>query len=321
VKDGASEEFQREESRASEYLQIAFKSRRLQYFANETGIPVDVGEYVVVTVDRGEDLGRVVTKIPPCDYQRDSLDGSLTRIATSEDLARHESNTRYENDVLRYCAQRVSVRKLEMKLTGCEVQLDRRRIRIFFTADQRTDFRGLVRDLAAEFKARIEMRQIGVRDDAKQKDGIGLCGRRLCCSLFLNRFNSVTLKTVREQNLTPNPSKISGACSRLMCCLAYESDFYRRSARLYPETGQKVLLDGRRAVVSGSDIFRETVSVVYEDRSEEEEIEVETFHRLRESQRTEKKKTGRRRSGTRAENRSEGPADTGRQRPDRRRGR
>jgi cell fate regulator YaaT (PSP1 superfamily) len=299
LSNGTSEETA-EATRVTEYLQVAFKSRRLQYFVNETGMPVDVGEFVVVSVDRGEDLGRVVTKIAPHDFQRDSLDGSLRRTATPEDMARHESNLRYENDVLRYCAQRVRVRKLEMKLTGCEVQLDRRRIRIFFTADQRTDFRGLVRDLAAEFKARIEMRQIGVRDDAKQKDGMGLCGRRLCCSLFLNRFNSVTLKTVREQNLTPNPSKISGACSRLMCCLAYESDFYRKAARLYPEAGQKFLLEGRRAVVTGSDIFGETVTVTWEKSQEEEVIEVETFHRMRESQRAEKR--------------------TGRRRPDRRRG-
>jgi len=234
----------------------------------------------------------VVTKIAPPDFQRDSLEGRLRSTATPEDVARHASNTRYDNDVLRYCAQRVKVRKLEMKLTDCEVQLDRRRIRIFFTADQRTDFRGLVRDLAAEFKARIEMRQIGVRDDAKHKDGIGLCGRRLCCSLFLNRFNSVTLKTVREQNLTPNPSKISGACGRLMCCLAYESDFYRRSSRLYPETGLKVVLGGRQAIVSGSDIFRETVTVVFENQQDEEVIEIEAFHRLRDSQRSPKKRSG-----------------------------
>lgn len=299
MRDGTPEESAVTAVKATEYLQVGFKSRRLQYFENDTGMPVDVGEYVVVSVDRGEDLGRVVTKIAPPDFSRDSLDGSLKRTATQEDLARHESNARYEIDVLRYCAQRVKVRKLEMKLTGCEVQLDRRRIRIFFTADQRTDFRGLVRDLAAEFKARIEMRQIGVRDDAKYKDGIGLCGRRLCCSLFLNRFNSVTLKTVREQNLTPNPSKISGACSRLMCCLAYESEFYRKSARLYPEEGLSVLLEGRRAVVKGSDMFREAVTVSWEDGQEEEEIGVETFHRMRESGRSEKKRSGRRRGDRR----------------------
>jgi cell fate regulator YaaT (PSP1 superfamily) len=292
LRDDAGEGPGTGEEKATEYLQVAFKSRRLLYFANDSGVPVDVGEYVVVSVDRGDDLGRVVTKIAPPDFQRDSLEGKLRRTATPEDLARHESNMRYENDVLRYTAQRVKVRKLEMKLSGCEVQLDRRRIRIFFTADQRTDFRGLVRDLAAEFKARIEMRQIGIRDDAKHKDGIGICGRRLCCSLFLNRFNSVTLKTVRDQNLTPNPSKISGACSRLMCCLAYESDFYRRSSRLYPETGQKVVLGEKRAVVTGSDIFRETVTVVYENQQEQEVIEVEAYHRLRESQRSEKR-TGR----------------------------
>jgi cell fate regulator YaaT (PSP1 superfamily) len=254
---------------------------------------------VVVSVDRGEDLGRVVTKFPPSEFQREALEGRLLRTATPEDMARHQSNTRYELDVLRYCAQRVKVRKLEMKLTDCEIQLDRRRIRIFFTADQRTDFRGLVRDLAAEFKARIEMRQIGVRDDAKHKDGIGLCGRRLCCSQFLNRFNSVTLKTVKEQSLSPNPSKISGACSRLMCCLAFESEFYRRAARLYPEAGMKVVLDGRKAEVTGSDMFRETVSVVFEEEGESEEMEIETFHRKRRSQRSER---------------------TGSRRPDRRRG-
>jgi len=287
-----SEEYE-EQPRVTEYIQVSFKTRRLQYFSNETGVPVDSGQFVVVSVDRGEDLGRVLMKYVPSEFHREALDGRLLRTATPEDMNRHESNTRFEHDVLRYCSQRVRVRKLEMKLTDCEVQLDRRRIRIFFTADQRTDFRGLVRDLAAEFKARIEMRQIGVRDDAKHKNGIGLCGRNLCCSQFLNWFNSVTLKTVREQNLSPNPSKISGACGRLMCCLAYESDFYRRAARLYPLPGQKVVLGERKAEVVGTDIFSETVTLLFDGTGEEEVMGVETFHRSKGSQRSDKQKSGR----------------------------
>jgi len=264
-----------------EILQLAFKSRRLAYFANNTGVPVDIGVFAVVSVDRGEDMGKVVAKLDHSAVSADELEGHFLRMPEDEDIDRWKLNREFEREVFAYCATRVQVRSLEMRLTDCEVQLDRNRIRIFFTADQRTDFRGLVRDMASAFRARIEMRQIGVRDDAKHKGGVGICGRGLCCAGFLNDFKSVTLKSVRDQGLSPNPSKVSGACSRLMCCLEYETDFYRRAQKTFPRDGMKFKLAGRQSSVRSCDIFKETVSVVFEDDGSEEIIEIEEFHRRR----------------------------------------
>lgn len=264
-----------------EILQLAFKSRRLALFANNTGVPVDIGLFAVVSVDRGEDMGKVVVKLDQSEINSDEIEGSFLRLPEDDDMERWKANLDFEKKVLEHCAARVQVRNLEMRLTDCEVQLDRNRIRIFFTADQRTDFRGLVRDMASAFRARIEMRQIGVRDDAKHKDGVGICGRRLCCAGFLNEFKSVTLKSVRDQGLSPNPSKVSGACSRLMCCLEYETEFYRRAHKTFPRAGMNFKLAGRQSSVKSCDIFKETVCVLFDDNSTEEVLDIEEFHRRR----------------------------------------
>lgn len=267
-------------SRVLEYLVVAFKARRLQVFRNEGPAPVSLGTMVVVSVDRGVDMGRVLAKhISQEDLPREP-EGKLLREATEEDLQRHRSNSEFESEVMDYCAQRVKARNLQMRLTECEIQLDRNRIRIFFTADRRTDFRGLVRDMAARFKARIEMRQIGVRDHAKRVGGMGVCGRRLCCSSFMNGFSSITLKSVRAQNLTPNPAKVSGLCSRLMCCLDYEIEFYRKAAKTFPRIGGKVTVDGKRAVVKSVSIFSDKVKVGFED-GDDEYMDIREFHSRR----------------------------------------
>jgi cell fate regulator YaaT (PSP1 superfamily) len=269
------------ENQPVEVLQLAFKSRRLLLFSNKSGKPVNIGDMVVVSVDRGEDMGRVAAKLPPCESNIDRVEGNFLRNSTDADMDKFIANREFEKEVLEYCAVRVKVRSLDMRLTDCESQLDRNRIRIFFTADQRTDFRGLVRDMASAFRARIEMRQIGVRDDAKYKDGVGICGRQLCCAGFLNEFKSVTLKSVRDQHLSPNPSKVSGACSRLMCCLEYETDFYHKASRNYPATGAKFKVNGLQAKVKHVDIFKESVTLVWEGTGEEELLLIEDFHRRR----------------------------------------
>jgi cell fate regulator YaaT (PSP1 superfamily) len=275
--------------RILEYLEIAFRARRLAVYGNSTRIPLDIGSRVVVSVERGEDLGKVVMKYLPGLPLPSEPAGEFLRIASPEDLERAADNAAFEKKVAEYCKERIRTRKLDMKLTGCESQLDRKRLRIYFTADQRTDFRALVRDLAAEFRTRIEMRQIGVRDDARHRDGVGVCGQRLCCAAFLREFSSVTLKSVREQNMAPNPSKVSGACSRLMCCLAYESEFYRRAARVFPEIASRHSLGDRNAAVLSCDIFHDTVTVSWEEGSEET-LDIAEFHRRRQKQ-------GKRRTG------------------------
>jgi len=269
------------EKQPVEILQLAFKSRRLLMFGNRSGKPVNMGEMVVVSVDRGEDMGRVVAKMPPSESNMDRIEGNFLRVSTQADMEHFRANREFEKEVLKHCAARVKVRNLDMRLTDCESQLDRNRIRIFFTADQRTDFRGLVRDMASAFRARIEMRQIGVRDDAKYKDGVGICGRQLCCAGFLNEFKSVTLKSVRDQHLSPNPSKVSGACSRLMCCLEYETEFYHKASRTYPRAGLKLKVNGLPALVKSVDIFREDVTIQWEGSGEEELLPIEDFHRRR----------------------------------------
>lgn len=260
-----------------EILQVVFKAGRKGYCRNEGPLPVSNGSSVVVGVDRGLDLGKVIAKLPVTDELIEQCSGEFVREATEEDVLQHRSNGDFEQSILDYCRERIEARKLDMKLSDCEVQLDRNRIRVFFTADQRTDFRGLVRDLAASYRARIEMRQIGIRDDARHKGGLGICGRALCCAEFLDEFQSVTLKMVRTQNLSLNPSKVSGTCGRLMCCLAYESEFYQQACRLYPEPGQRVLLMGSPFEVVGSDIFHETVTVRGEGSQEPETMPLEEF--------------------------------------------
>jgi cell fate regulator YaaT (PSP1 superfamily) len=264
---------------AIEVLQVAFKAGRKGLYRNFGPLPVSNGSYVILTVDRGIDIGKVISKHPPSDEMLDQCVGDCLRLAGEEDLERHRANNDFEKTVFQYCRERVEARKLDMKLTDCEVQLDRNRIRVFFTADQRTDFRGLVRDLAASYRARIEMRQIGVRDDARHRGGLGICGRELCCAGFLEDFQSVTLKMVRTQNLSLNPSKVSGTCGRLMCCLAYESEFYQKALKEYPQPGQKVNLMGIPREVLGVDIFRETVTVSGEGSGEPETVSLEEFRR------------------------------------------
>ncbi|OPL18140.1 MAG: hypothetical protein AVO35_06450 [Candidatus Aegiribacteria sp. MLS_C] len=273
--------YENERSSALELFRLLFSSKRLETYINLTPNPVSVGEMVVVSVDRGEDLGVVVAKYSPRDPVA-SISGHFLRMATPEDIRNYEENRDFEEKILKFCQKRISTRDMDMKLTGCEAQLDRRRIRVFFTADQRKDFRGLVRDLASKFHARIEMRQIGVRDDARQKDGVGICGRRLCCSAYLSHFRSITLRAAREQDLAPNPAKVSGVCGRLMCCLNYETEFYRKASRLYPQLGTKTTVGRREGRVSAVDIFRETVTLEMED-GEEKVMEIEKFHRRRRS--------------------------------------
>lgn len=271
--------YENERADAIELFRLLFSSKRLETYINLTDKPVSVGEMVVVSVDRGEDLGIVVAKYSPRDPVA-SIDGHFLRNATDEDIRNFEDNRDFEDKVMKFCRKRVTTRGMDMKLTSCEAQLDRRKIRLYFTADQRKDFRGLVRDLASKFHARIEMRQIGVRDDARQKDGMGICGRRLCCAAYLSHFRSITLKAAREQDLAPNPAKVSGVCGRLMCCLNYETEFYRKASRLYPQLGTRTMIGKREGKVSGVDIFQETVTLEMED-GEEKVMEIEKFHRRR----------------------------------------
>jgi len=192
----------------------------------------------------------------------------VLRKASEDDVVKYEENKLKEEEARRKCEDKIAERSLKMKLVDVEYQLDSSKITFFFTADERVDFRELVKDLAGIYKTRIELRQIGVRDEAKRLGGYGSCGRRFCCTTWLQEFEPVTLKMARDQSLSVSPTKISGACGRLMCCLAYERDYYMRVAKRLPKVGAKVETPYGDAKVTNVDIFAQAVVVEDEKGNE-----------------------------------------------------
>lgn len=202
---------------------IRFKSCGKIYDFEVNGIDIKKGDSVVVESDFGLSIGRVITGRHFVEYPERNLK-KVIRLVTNEDIKAMEENKKIEKEARDFCVERVMARGLQMKLVGAEATLDRKRIIFYFTADGRIDFRELVKDLAARFKTRIEMRQIGVRDEAKLIGGLGVCGRELCCNTFLASFEPVSIKMAKKQELVLNVGKLSGLCGRLMCCLRYEYD-------------------------------------------------------------------------------------------------
>lgn len=245
-----------------EILEVVFKARRREYYANPKEVPLRGGDWIVVQAERGEDLGKVHHTHEW--VKRDHLPGNLRAVirqARPEDLERLEQNRAKEERAFQTCKERVLQREIEMKLVDCEYQFDGNRITFFFTAEKRVDFRDLVKDLAAVFRTRIELRQIGVRDESGRIGGLGTCGRELCCATWLRDFEPITLKMAKDQGLSPSPSKISGACGRLKCCLRYELDFYKGAAREFPKIGSSLELEGVAYEVGRVDIFHRTLTL------------------------------------------------------------
>jgi len=245
---------------AADVIEVTFKGRRREYFANPREIPVHVQDYIVVQADRGEDLGRVHHTSEW--VKREHLPGGMKqvlRIARPEDMEALDRNRAREERAFQTCKERIVRRDVEMKLVDAEYQLDGNRLTFFFTAEKRVDFRDLVKDLASTFRTRIELRQIGPRDEAGRIGGMGTCGRELCCATWLREFEPITLKMAKDQGLSPSPSKISGACGRLKCCLRYELDFYKEAAREFPKVGSKLALPDGEWEVGRVDIFQRTL--------------------------------------------------------------
>ena len=200
------------------------------YHFDCTGTPLKRGDYAVVQTERGPLLGEVVQRIDACaPHGQKAPYAKVLRPATAEDLRVHQENARREAEAHDFCLKRIEDRALPMKLARTEVLLDRSKATFYFTADGRIDFRELVKDLAHELRTRIEMRQIGVRDEARVVGGVGPCGMGLCCATFLNDFEPITVKMAKDQKLALNPAKLSGVCGRLMCCLIYEHESYARA--------------------------------------------------------------------------------------------
>ena len=212
------------------------------------------GEMVVVETARGIECGEVARANRMCKEEREDLKPVLRR-ANEEDRRRAEDNVRKAREAMRICQERIVAHGLEMKLVDAEYAFDNSKITFNFTADGRVDFRNLVKDLAATLHARIELHQIGVRDEAKKLGGIGICGQPFCCSRFLHEFQPVSIKMAKEQGLSLNPTKISGSCGRLMCCLKYEQDTYEELIKLSPKVGAVVMTPEGRGVVTESTVL------------------------------------------------------------------
>ncbi len=229
----------------------------------------DAGESAIVDGEKGPAIGKVLS--PPYEKERRLLlktPRKVVRKATPEDLEQLEKNRQLEKDAFQFCLRKVKEKNLNMKLVKTEVLLDRSKILFYFTAEKRVDFRELVRDLAAELKMRIEMRQIGVRDEAKMVCGLGCCGRELCCATFLNRFDLVSVKMAKEQNLALNPAKISGICGRLMCCLSYEYATYTELKKDLPKVGKHIVTKSGKGKIIRQNVLNQTVTVELEEGGE-----------------------------------------------------
>ena len=248
-----------------ETVEVQFKRERKGYYLNKDNLDIKVGDYVVVEVDRGEDLGRVAVIGELADRkhsEKKSSLGKIRRFATQKEIESLEKVSDKEGEAFEICMKKVEEHQLDMKLVDTEWQFDGNKIIFYFTAEKRVDFRQLVKDLAAIFKTRIELKQIGVRDEARRLGGFGRCGYRLCCATFLNEFEPVTLRAAKEQRLSLNPSQISGICGRLMCCLMYERVFYKEQSKKFPKEGKEYIsIEGREERVSGLDMFNEMVEL------------------------------------------------------------
>ena len=248
---------------------VRFKRLGKIYFFDPKWLEVKKGENVVVETAQGEEIAEVV--IPNRMIDEEKLANPLKkvlRLASTRDLKHAEDCRKKEKEAFELCNKKIKEHKLEMTLTDVEYKFDNSKILFYFTADGRIDFRDLVKDLAAVYKTRIELRQIGVRDEVKRIGGNGVCGRELCCCSFLNDFETVSIKMAKEQNISLNPSKISGNCGRLMCCLKYEQDTYEELLKVTPKQGAIVKTPEGTGSVEYVSLLKGLVKVKLDDENE-----------------------------------------------------
>lgn len=256
---------------------IRFKNMGKVYYFASAGFTFRKGDYAIVETARGLECGEVVME------NRDMDDAELVkplkavvRAATEADVRTAKEHAEKEQKALKICEERIAAHKLDMKLISAEYAFDNSKILFYFTAEGRVDFRNLVKDLAGLFHTRIELRQIGVRDEAKMLGGLGICGRPLCCAQFLSDFQPVSIKMAKEQGLSLNPTKISGSCGRLMCCLKYEQDTYSALLKLTPKQGAEVLTPEGQGIVTEVNVLSGILKVRLEKSQDTPPI---TVHR------------------------------------------
>ena len=262
---------------------VQFQKNGKLYYFDSNGIEAKTGDYIIVDTARGYDLGEVI--MGARDIDEESWNTPLKkaiRLATEQDIQHGRENRSKEKEAFTICQKKIAEHKLEMKLVSVEYAFDNSKILFFFTANGRVDFRSLVKDLASIFKMRIELRQIGVRDEAKMLGGLGPCGRPICCGTFLDQFQPVSIKMAKEQNLSLNPTKISGVCGRLMCCLKYEQEHYEMTRKKMPKVGREVITPDGKGTVTDLNIVKETVFVrmTNGDTSEIKEYPLENITRI-----------------------------------------
>ena len=250
------------------------RAGKIYFFAPGKYTDISEGDHVIVETARGVEYGNVVLGIRDVEYEKVIQPlKAVIRVATPEDDAREAKNREKEKEAFKICLEKIAKHKLAMKLIKVEYTFDNNKILFYFTADGRIDFRELVKDLAAVFRTRIELRQIGVRDETKIRGGIGICGRPLCCSTYLTEFSAVSIKMAKEQNLSLNPTKISGVCGRLMCCLTNEEETYEMLNSQLPSVGDAVTTkDGLTGVVHSLSVLRRLVKVIVNLENDEKEI-------------------------------------------------
>lgn len=251
---------------------VRFRNAGKVYYFDPKGYKIKAGDHVIVETARGIEYGTVIGGIRQVEDDKVIQPlKAVIRVATPEDDARAQKNRSKEKDAMRICQEKIRKHNLDMKLIDAEYTFDNNKVLFYFTADGRIDFRDLVKDLAAVFKMRIELRQIGVRDETKVLGGIGICGRVLCCNSFLSEFAPVSIKMAKEQNLSLNPTKISGVCGRLMCCLKNEEETYEYLNSNLPAIGDTVTtFDGLKGEVQSVNVLRQKVKVLVDINDEKE---------------------------------------------------
>ncbi|NOY06674.1 MAG: stage 0 sporulation family protein [Chlorobi bacterium] len=268
-------------------VEVEFKAGRKDYFLNVEHLELSIGDYLVTEADRGIDLGRLID-IGQLAYHKVRLRNKgcvanikrVIRLGTEEDLKILRYHREQEHVAFEICKEKIENHGLPMKLVDVEYQLDRNRITFYFTADGRVDFRELVKDLAAEYRTRIELRQIGARDEAKRHGGFGSCGRELCCSNWMNTFEHISTSMARTQNLPLNPFKLSGMCGRLKCCLAYEAEVYEALLEGFPKIDTIIQTAKGKARIDKIDVFKDVVYLYYEKSDHWERMSRRDVNRL-----------------------------------------
>ena len=245
---------------------VRFKKLGKIYFFDSKWLEVKKGEHVIVETDQGEDIAEVVIPNRIIDDEKLTIPlNKILRFASEKDLKHAEECRKKEQEAYEYCNKKIKEYNLDMTLTDVELKFDNSKLLFSFTSEGRVDFRELVKDLAAVYRTRIELRQIGVRDEVKKIGGNGICGRELCCCSFLRDFETVSIKMAKEQNLSLNPTKISGNCGRLMCCLKYEQEVYEEKAKHLPHVGAIVNTPDGKGEVDNVETLREVVRVKIKD--------------------------------------------------------